>query len=100
MTYKYTCKKLIALYTFLFKYILLQLEAFMKLRLYEFKGDDRNNLFSFSQMQNASPILQLSTIETTQNMLDNVQVILSKILHSNVQHLHNIKHYPRYNVCD
>jgi len=68
----------------------------MKLRLYEFKGDDRNNLLSFSQMQDASSILQLSTIETTQNMLDNVQVILSEILHSNVQHLHNIKHYPRY----
>ncbi|XP_071579641.1 CDK5RAP3 protein homolog isoform X2 [Temnothorax nylanderi] len=75
---------------------LFELEAFMKLRLYEFKGDDRNNLLSFSQMQDASSILQLSTIETTQNMLDNVQVILSEILHSNVHHLHNIKHYPRY----
>ncbi|XP_024883737.1 CDK5 regulatory subunit-associated protein 3 [Temnothorax curvispinosus] len=75
---------------------LFELEAFMKLRLYEFKGDDRNNLLSFSQMQDASSILQLSTIETTQNMLDNIQVILSEILHSNVHHLHNIKHYPRY----
>ncbi|XP_011703534.1 PREDICTED: CDK5 regulatory subunit-associated protein 3 [Wasmannia auropunctata] len=75
---------------------LFELEAFMKLRLYEFKGDDRNNLLSFSQMQDASPILQLSTIETTQNMLDNVQVILSEMLHNNVQHLHNIKHYSRY----
>lgn len=72
----------------------------MKLRLYEFKGDDRNNLLSFSQMQDASSILQLSTIETTQNMLDNIQIILSEILHSNVQHLHNIKHYPRYKVCN
>ncbi|XP_036148509.1 CDK5RAP3-like protein isoform X2 [Monomorium pharaonis] len=75
---------------------LFELEAFMKLRLYEFKGDDKNNLLSFSQMQDASSILQLSTIETTQSMLDNVQVILSDILHSDVQHLHNIKHYPRY----
>ncbi|KAL0125837.1 hypothetical protein PUN28_004713 [Cardiocondyla obscurior] len=75
---------------------LFELEAFLKLRLYEFKGDDRNNLLSFSQMQDASSILQLSTIETTQIMLDNVQVILSEILHNNVQHLHNIKHYPRY----
>ncbi|XP_077282758.1 CDK5RAP3 protein homolog [Temnothorax americanus] len=75
---------------------LFELEAFMKLRLYEFRGDDRNNLLSFSQMQDASSILQLSTIETTQNMLDNIQVILSEILHSNVHHLHNIKHYPRY----
>jgi len=70
----------------------------MKLRLYEFKSDDKNNLLSFSQMQDAAPILQLSTIESTQNMLDNVQVVLSEILHSNVQHLHSIKHYSRYMV--
>lgn len=70
----------------------------MRLRLYEFKGDDKNNLLSFSQMQDASSVLQLSTIETTQNMLDNIQIILSEILHNNVQHLHNIKHYPRYNL--
>ncbi|EZA50664.1 CDK5RAP3-like protein [Ooceraea biroi] len=75
---------------------LFELEAFMKLRLYEFKGDDKNNLLSFSQMQDAAPILQLSTTESTQNMLDNVQVVLSEMLHSNVQHLHNIKHYSRY----
>ncbi|XP_018303630.1 CDK5 regulatory subunit-associated protein 3 isoform X2 [Mycetomoellerius zeteki] len=75
---------------------LFELEAFMKLRLYEFKGDDRNNLLSFNQMQNASSILQLSTTETTQNMLDNIQVVLSEMLHENVQHLHNIKHYPKY----
>ncbi|KYM80581.1 CDK5RAP3-like protein [Atta colombica] len=75
---------------------LFELEAFMKLRLYEFKGDDKNNLLSFNQMQNASSILQLSTTETTQNMLNNIQVILSEMLHNNVQHLHNIKHYPKY----
>ncbi|XP_014475688.1 PREDICTED: CDK5 regulatory subunit-associated protein 3 [Dinoponera quadriceps] len=75
---------------------LFELEAFMKLRLYEFKGDDKKNLLSFSQMQDASSILQLSTTESTQNMLDNIQVVLSEILHNDVQHLHNIKHYPRY----
>nr|XP_012227194.1 PREDICTED: CDK5 regulatory subunit-associated protein 3 [Linepithema humile] len=75
---------------------LFELQAFMKLRLYEFKGNDRNNLLSFSQMQDASPILQLSTTETTQSMLDNVQIVLSEILHNDVQHLHNIKHYSRY----
>lgn len=68
----------------------------MKLRLYEFKGDDRKNLLNFSQMQDTSSILQLSTTESTQNMLDHVQIVLSEILHSNVQHLHNIKHYARY----
>jgi len=96
MTYKYAENNIRVKALYFYLNIFLQLEAFMKLRLYEFKGDDRNNLLSFSQMQDASSILQLSTIETTQNMLDNVQVILSEILHSNVQHLHNIKHYPRY----
>ncbi|XP_018374093.1 PREDICTED: CDK5 regulatory subunit-associated protein 3 isoform X1 [Trachymyrmex cornetzi] len=75
---------------------LFEVKAFMKLRIYEFKGDDKNNLLSFNQMQNASSILQLSTTETTQNMLYNIQVILSEMLHNNVQHLHNIKHYPKY----
>lgn len=75
---------------------LFELEAFLKLRLYEFKSDDSNNLLSFSQMQEASPILQLSTVESIQNMLDNIQVVLSEILDSKVTHLHNIKHSARY----
>lgn len=49
-------------------------------------------------MQDVSSILQLSTTESTQNMLDNIQVVLSEILHNDVHHLHNIKHYPRYGV--
>lgn len=72
----------------------------MKLRLYEFKGDDRKNLLSFSQMQDASSILQLSNTESTQNMLDSIQVVLSEILHNDVQHLHNIKHYSRYDYSN
>lgn len=75
---------------------LFELEAFLKLRLYEFKGDNSKNLLSMSQMQEASPILQLATLDSTQKMLDNVQIILSEILDSKVQHLHNIKHSPRY----
>ncbi|XP_033216908.1 CDK5 regulatory subunit-associated protein 3 isoform X2 [Belonocnema kinseyi] len=75
---------------------LFELEAFLKLRLYEFKGDNSKNLLSMSQMQEASSILQLATLDSTQNMLDNVQIILSEILDSRVQHLHNIKHSPRY----
>ncbi|XP_063992598.1 CDK5 regulatory subunit-associated protein 3 [Diachasmimorpha longicaudata] len=75
---------------------LLELEAFLKLRLYELKSDNRQNLLTMSQMQEASPVLQLSTVESTQNMLDNVQVILSEILDSRVQHLHYIKHSVRY----
>ena len=48
-----------------------------------------------SQMQEVSSALQLATLDSTQNMLDSVQVILSEILDPRVQHLHNIKHSPR-----
>lgn len=82
--------------TLLFIYIIyLQLEAFLKLRLYEFKSDDSVNFLSFSQLQDSSSILQRSTLENTQNMLDNVQVVLSEMLDTKVQHLHNIKHSAR-----
>ncbi|KAJ8670554.1 hypothetical protein QAD02_001813 [Eretmocerus hayati] len=74
---------------------LLELEAFLKLRLYECKNDDDKNLLNMSQMQEL-PILQLATLESTQNMLDSVQVVISEILDSKLQHLHNIKHSPRY----
>lgn len=75
---------------------LFELEAFLKVRLYEFKGDDSVNFLSFSQLQDSSSIVQYSTLENTQNMLDNVQVVLSEILDTKVQHLHNIKHSVRY----
>ena len=78
----------------LLKILSLQLESFLKLRLYEFKSDNNKNLLSMSNMQE-SATLQLATLDSTQNMLDNVQVVLSEILDSKVQHLHNIKHSPR-----
>ncbi|CAK9823607.1 CDK5RAP3-like protein [Anthophora retusa] len=75
---------------------LFELEAFLKLRLYEFKGKDSVNFLSFSQLQDSYSVLQHSTAENTQNMLDNVQVVISEILDTKVQHLHNIKHSGRY----
>nr|XP_031838396.1 CDK5 regulatory subunit-associated protein 3 [Nomia melanderi] len=75
---------------------LFELEAFLKLRLYELKMDDSMNFLSFSQFQDSSSVLQYSTLENTQNMLDNVQVVLSQVLDTKVQHLHNIKHSARY----
>jgi len=74
---------------------LMELEAFLKLRLYEFKSDKDTNLLSMSNMQESS-FLQMATLDSTQSMLDNVQIILSEMLDSKVQHLHNIKHSPRY----
>lgn len=77
------------------KYIFLQLQAFMKLRLYELKNNDRRNYLSQIE-QNAPPSLQLSTKDDILRTVDYIQTILSEILHSNVQNLHNIKHHARY----
>lgn len=71
------------------------MESFLKLRLYELKNDNDQNLLSMAQMQDASPILQLSTVDSTQKMLDNVQIVISEITESRIEHLHNIKHFPK-----
>ncbi|XP_054009160.1 CDK5 regulatory subunit-associated protein 3 [Hylaeus anthracinus] len=75
---------------------LFELEAFFKLRLFELKDNDSVNFLSFSQLSDSSSILQHSTLESTQTMLDNVQLVLSEILDTKVQYLHNIKHSTRY----
>ncbi|CAG5073475.1 Similar to Cdk5rap3: CDK5 regulatory subunit-associated protein 3 (Rattus norvegicus) [Cotesia congregata] len=74
---------------------LLELEAFLKLRLYELKNE-RQGHPNMSQIQESSTILQLSSLDSIQNMLDNVQIVLSAILDNQVQHLHRIKHSHRY----
>ncbi|KAH0552599.1 hypothetical protein KQX54_013134, partial [Cotesia glomerata] len=73
---------------------LLELEAFLKLRLYELKNE-RHGHPNMSQIQESSTILQLSSLDSIQNMLDNVQIVLSAILDNQVQHLHRIKHSHR-----
>lgn len=75
---------------------LIELEAFFQLRLYELKSDDGINFLSFSQLQDSSSILQHSSLENMQNMLDNVKIVLSEILDTKVQYLHDIKHSTRY----
>ncbi|XP_058788895.1 CDK5RAP3-like protein isoform X2 [Phymastichus coffea] len=74
---------------------LFELEAFLKIRLYEFKSENNKSVLNMTNMQE-SPALQLATVDSIQNMLDNVQIIISEILDSKVQHLHNIKHSSRY----
>lgn len=67
----------------------------MKLRLYELKNE-RHGYPNMSQIQESSTILQLSSLDSIQNMLDNVQIVLSAILDNQVQHLHRIKYSHRY----
>uniref|UniRef100_A0A1B6DP65 Uncharacterized protein n=1 Tax=Clastoptera arizonana TaxID=38151 RepID=A0A1B6DP65_9HEMI len=65
---------------------ILQLESFLKVRLLEMQGD--NDLLTLSHLS-----------ESTQSiaaMLDSVQVAKSLISDPSTQHLHNVKHSPRF----
>lgn len=73
---------------------LLELESFLKMRLFEMSSE--NDLLSLSQMQDAPTILQMQTLESITSMLDAVEVVLNKLTNKRATHLHNIKHSPKY----
>jgi len=72
----------------------LQLESFLKVRMFEMHGP--SNLLTLSQLQGGPPVLQLQTTQSVSAMLNQVQVVISEITDSRTQHLHNIKNSPRY----
>lgn len=73
---------------------LVELEAFLKMRLYEMSNE--SDMLSVSQMQDASNILQMQTFESVTTLHDLVQVALNDFINKRTQHLHNIKHSPKY----
>ncbi|KAJ3662318.1 hypothetical protein Zmor_006673 [Zophobas morio] len=73
---------------------LMELEAFLKMRLFELFSD--SDILAMSQMQNAPPMLQMQTIESVTLMNDCVNVALSEFMNKRILHLHNIKHSPKY----
>ncbi|KAK7789713.1 hypothetical protein R5R35_014753 [Gryllus longicercus] len=73
---------------------LMELQAFLKMRLFDMKG--ANDLISMSQMQSADTILQVQTPESILAMLDVVQVTLANLTSTSAQYLHNIKHSERF----
>lgn len=73
---------------------LMELQAFLKMRLYEMSGE--NDLLSISQMQNAPTILQMQTLETITSMMGTVEIVLNELTNKRTMHLHNIKHSPKY----
>lgn len=73
---------------------LVELEAFLKMRLFEMSNE--SDLLSVSQMQEASNILQMQTFESITAVHDLVQVALNEFIDKRSQHLHNIKHSPKY----
>lgn len=73
---------------------LMELEAFLKMRLFEMSSD--NDLLSISQMQDAPSILQMQSTESIACMLDEVGIVLNEMTNKRTSHLHNIKHSPKY----
>lgn len=74
---------------------LVELEAFLKMRLFEMSNES-DNMLSVSQMQEASNILQMQTVESVATLHDLVQVALNEFTNKRTRHLHNIKHSPKY----
>lgn len=73
---------------------LMELESFLKVRLFEMNGP--SSLLMLSQLQNGSPVLQIQTTHSVQAMLDQVKAVIQDITAPRTQHLHNIKHSSRY----
>lgn len=73
---------------------LFELDAFLKMRLFEMSNE--SDLLSMSQMQEASSVLQMQSLETIASMHDCVLLALNEFMNKRTQHLHNIKHSPKY----
>ncbi|ENN78335.1 hypothetical protein HUJ04_003940 [Dendroctonus ponderosae] len=71
-----------------------ELEAFVKMRLFEMSHE--SDVLSMSQMQDAPTTLQMQTLESVTALADSVNVALSCLTNKRIQHLHNIKHSERY----
>lgn len=73
----------------------MELEAFLKMRLYELSTT--SEMDALSQLQaGGSTILQLQTTESITSLLSNVQGALVMMTNDRIQHLHSIKHSPKY----
>lgn len=72
---------------------LMELEAFLKIRLYEMSTE--SDLLSLSQLD-VPTILQMQTVESITLMFNCVQVALNDLTNKRTQHLHNIKHSVKY----
>lgn len=73
---------------------LMELEAFVKMRLFELSSD--TDILAMSQMQNASTVLQMQTVESITSLNDSINIALSALVNKRSLHLYNIKHSPKY----
>ncbi|XP_057669911.1 CDK5RAP3-like protein [Diorhabda carinulata] len=73
---------------------LVELSAFITMRLYEMMND--TDMLATAQMQEASTTIQMQTIESITALNDYISVALEQLTNKRTQHLHNIKHSPKY----
>lgn len=70
---------------------LLELESFLKMRLYELSVADKLQMLSLSLLDN----FDSHDFESVKEMLTNVDVVISKVLDQAIQHYHQLKHSPK-----
>lgn len=75
---------------------LLELEAFLKMRLYEFQQESKDDFMAFSHIQEASEIVQISNLQSVQSMLNRIHNIILDVTDSTYEHLYSIRNLPSY----
>lgn len=70
---------------------LMELESFLKIRLFELTTSDKSRMISMTNLDGAG-----HDSKTITEMLSNVDVILSQLTDQLIQHLHQVKHSPKY----
>ncbi|XP_023013682.2 CDK5 regulatory subunit-associated protein 3 [Leptinotarsa decemlineata] len=73
---------------------LMELGSFLKMRLFEMSSE--SDMLAMSQMQDAPTVLQMQTVESVATMNACINVALDQLTNKRIQHLHNIKHSPKY----
>uniref|UniRef100_A0A7G3AEP5 Putative cdk5 activator-binding protein n=1 Tax=Lutzomyia longipalpis TaxID=7200 RepID=A0A7G3AEP5_LUTLO len=71
---------------------LLELEAFLKMRLYELTTTSESSMLSMTFLDEIAG----QDTNTIQQMIVNVEVVLANTLQPQLQYLHQVKHSPRY----
>ncbi|KAB0799034.1 hypothetical protein PPYR_06914 [Photinus pyralis] len=74
---------------------LMELEAFLLLRMYE-KSNESEDVLDISQMQDLPSEFQMQTVESLTSMLECIRGVLNEVTSKRTQHLHNVKHFPKY----
>lgn len=71
---------------------LMEIEAFLKMRLYELTTSDKSRMISMTNLDEFSG----HDAKSISEMLSEVDVVLSQLTEQLIQHLHQVKHSPKY----